>query len=152
MKSVCHTDPAKPAQSLIKGICYPEAFSFTSKATSWGCQHEQDTKNIYFKACKVKHVDFSVMDSGLVINSQWPYIGASPDGLINCTCCGKGALEIKCPFCHPETSLQVAATNDNKFCLKQLDGKLHLDHKHAYYYQVQTQLFVCDVEYADFCV
>ena len=27
-----------------------------------------------------------------------------------------------------------------------------LDEKHAYYYQIQTQLFVCDVEYADFCV
>ena len=45
-----------------------------------------------------------------------------------------------------------AATNDSKFCLKQLDGELRLDHRHAYYYQVQTQLFVCDVEYADFCV
>ena len=62
------------------------------------------------------------MDSGLVINSQWSYIGASSDRFINCTFCGKGALEIKCPF------------------------------KHAYYYQVQTQLFVCDVDYADFCV
>lgn len=87
-----------------------------------------------------------------LIVSGHTYIGASPDGLINCTYCGKGALEIKCPFCHRETSLQVAATNDNKFCLKQLDEKLRLDHKHAYYYQVQTQLFVCDVEYADFCV
>ena len=38
MKAVCHTNPANPSQSLIKGICYPEAFSFTSKATSWGLQ------------------------------------------------------------------------------------------------------------------
>jgi len=77
---------------------------------------------------------------------------ASPDGVINCTCCGKGVLEIKCPFCHRETSLEAAATNDSKFCLKQSNGELSLDHRHAYYYQVQTQLFVCDVEYADFCV
>ena len=37
MKAVCHTDPAKPFKSLTKGISYPEAFSFTIKATSWGC-------------------------------------------------------------------------------------------------------------------
>ena len=36
--------------------------------------------------------------------------------------------------------------------LKQSVKKLCLDQKHAYYYQIQTQLFVCDVEYADFCV
>ena len=34
MKSVCHSDPANPAQSLIKVICYPEAFKFVSAATS----------------------------------------------------------------------------------------------------------------------
>ena len=32
-----------------------------------------------------------------------------------------------------------------------LHGELHLDQNHAYY-QVQTQLFLCDVQYADFCV
>ena len=44
MKSVCHTDPAKPAQSLIKGICYPKAFSFTSKPTSWAVSMSKTLK------------------------------------------------------------------------------------------------------------
>ena len=30
--------------------------------------------------------------------------------------------------------------------------RLCIDKKHAYYYQVQTQMFVYDVEYADSCV
>ena len=42
------------------------------------------------------------------------------------------------------------AAEDKKFC--GLDGKLHLDHSHAYYYQVQTQLFIANVDYGDFCV
>ena len=151
MKAVCHTNAGKPAQSLIKGICYPEAFSFKSKATIWGCQHEQKARNFYFKTCNSQHESFSVKDSGLVINSEWPFIGASPDGIINCSCHGKGVLEIKCPFCHQESTIQSAAM-DKKFCLKQSGEKLCLDEKHAYYYQIQTQLFVCDVEYADFCV
>ena len=64
---------------------------------------------------------------------------------------GKDVLEIKCPFFHRESTIQSAAM-DKKFCLKESGDKLSLDKKHAYYYQVQTQLFVCDVEYADFCV
>ena len=31
------------------------------------------------------------------------------------------------------------------------DGQICLDHVHAYYYQVQTQLFVANVDYCDFC-
>ena len=34
MKSVCHTDPDQPSQSLIKQICYPESAMFCSKATT----------------------------------------------------------------------------------------------------------------------
>ena len=30
MKSVCHTDPAQPSQSLIKQICYPQSFTFSN--------------------------------------------------------------------------------------------------------------------------
>ena len=30
MKTICNTDCANPAQSLIKGICYPEAFKFST--------------------------------------------------------------------------------------------------------------------------
>ena len=152
MKTVCHTDSAKPSQSLIKGICYPEAFSFTRKATSWGCSHESEAREIYLKTSKSQHGDFSVAECGLFNNTEWPFVGASPDGIINCTCHGRGVLEIKCSFCHREASLQTAATEDKKFCLKVTDGKLHLDKSHAYYYQVQTQLFVCNVDYADFCV
>ena len=152
MKAVCHTNPSKPSQSLIKGICYPEAFSFTSKATNWGCKHEDKAREVYRSTMKSQHCDFTVTECGLFINTQWPFVGASPDGIINCTCHGKGVLEIKCPFCHREVSLQTAASEDKKFCLKKSNGNLHLDESHAYFYQVQTQLFVCDVDYADFCV
>ena len=36
--------------------------------------------------------------------------------------------------------------------VSEVDGQISLDHCHVYYYQVQTQIFVCDVEYCDFCV
>ena len=31
-------------------------------------------------------------------HTAYPFLGASPDGLVCCSCCGKGLLEIKCPY------------------------------------------------------
>jgi len=92
-------------------------------------------------------------DSGLVISPHWPFIGASPDGIVECNCCGRGVLEIKCPYSHRGEDLLSAVISDKQFCLIQNDdGSLQLDHGHAYYYQVQTQMFICDVDYCDFSV
>ncbi len=153
MKSVCHSDPASPAQSLIKAICYPEAFKFITAATSWGCKHEKSARDTYVNHMMAKHAGFEVNDSGLVINPTWSHIGASPNGLVKCNCCTPGVVEIKCPFCHTNDTISDSIAQDKKFCLdKNTDGTLTLKRSHAYFYQVQTQIFVCEVEYADFVV
>ena len=153
MKAVCHSDPTKPAQSLIKLICYPEAFRFVSKATSWGCKHEKSARDTYVSHMISKHDGFEVSDSGLVINPEWGHIGASPDGVVKCSCCTIGVLEIKCPFCHRSDTISEIVEQDKQFCLKKnADGTLSLDHSHTYFYQVQTQIFVCGVEYGDFVI
>jgi len=118
MKAVCCTNPGNP---LIKSICYPDVFSFTTAATKWGCKHEKVTREMYLSASKLNHSELSVTDSGLVINPKWPYIGASPDGIISCSCHGVGILEIKCPYCQ-------SASDNCSFCLKKVDEKLYLDH------------------------
>ena len=33
------------------------------------------------------------------ISMEYPYIGASPDGLISCKCCGEGVCKIKVILC-----------------------------------------------------
>ena len=88
----------------------------------------------------------------MFINPNWPFIGASPDGVIEYDCCSKGTVEIKCPYKHRAESIEQAAMNDTQFCLIQQGDSLHLDRSHTYYYQVQAQLFVCNVQYCDFCV
>ena len=151
MKAVCRTDYSLPSQSLIKSICYPDQFRFKTKATTWGCTHEKAARRRYVSKIKEKHLNFSLKDSGLVINPQWSFIGATPDGLVYCDCCGHGVTEIKCPYCHRSESISDSM-EDKKFCLKNENAEVHLDKRHAYYYQVQTQLFVCDVTYCDFVV
>ena len=68
------------------------------------------------------------------------------------TAVARGVMEIKCPYCHKSQSIEVS-TQDTKFCIqKNADGVLALEHSHANYYQMQTQLFVCNADYCDFCV
>ena len=123
------------------------------EATEWGYSHEKLARDLYKKTNGVEHQDFTAMENGFFINSEWPFIGASPDGIVECSCHGKGTFEIKCPYCHRGEDIVCATSNDKKFCLKKdVDGALFLDPDHAYYYQIQTQLLVCDVSYSDFCV
>ena len=152
MYDVCHTDPFSPSVSLIKSICYPSVFSsISSAAIDWGRKHEDPAKARYVHAMASEHHKFDVANSGLVINKSWPYLGASPDGMVSCDCCGAGVLEIKCPYVHRGETI-AAACEDGNFCLEMHNGNPRLKVGHPYYCQVQTQLFVCDVDYCDFCV
>ena len=47
---------------------------------------------------KITHPFFELQKSGLVLDTENPFIEASPDEIISCSCCGKGVVEVKCPF------------------------------------------------------
>ena len=85
---------------------------------------------------------------GFVINPKWPHLGASPDGVVSCTCHGKGVIELKCPYSHKDDTIKDAVTKDNASCLMEHDGKLKLRRDHTYYYQIH----ICGVSYCDFVV
>ncbi|KAL3890954.1 hypothetical protein ACJMK2_003223 [Sinanodonta woodiana] len=154
MKNVCNTDPTFPSQSLIKSICYPESYKFKSAATQWGCQHEKYAREIFFEKVKTAHENAKLEESGFFINPVVPFIGASPDGIFSCDCCGQATVEIKCPFCKRESTFDVAMSTDKKFYLQEETdkGQLTLDKNHSYYYQVQTQLGVTKLDLAYFVV
>ena len=147
MKSVCRTNVHKPAKSLIKGICYPDSVRFTTAATAWGCGHEKDALEEYQKRMETTHDGFKMETSGFVISDKFPFIGASPDSIVECNCCGKGTVEVKCPYC-----VRDKLVEEKVACLENVDGRTQLSRTHQYYYQVQTQIFVCNVDYSDFVV
>ena len=45
--------------------------------------------------CKFHNISIWILH----LNTQYPYIGASPDGFFTCECCGMGILEVKSPHC-----------------------------------------------------
>ena len=44
------------------------------------------------------HENFTVEITGLHVDVEKPFLGASPDGLTTCSCHGQGLVEIKCPY------------------------------------------------------
>ena len=55
---------------------------------------KKKAQELYVKIMSSRHENFQVRDSGLIISTQHPYLGASPDGIISCDCCGIGVNEI----------------------------------------------------------
>ena len=147
LKAAVHTDATQPSQSLIKKICYPESCTFTSEATEWGLKHEKTALEAYYSDMKKKHSNFKVEASGLVLHPDYPHLGASPDGVVRCDCCGLGVLEIKCPFSCRNKRFTEAIMTDPQFCLMNTST---LKTGHAYYYQVQTQIKLTSANYGDF--
>ena len=56
------------------------------------------------------HNNFFVIKSGLILHPSYPFFGATPDGIVNCLCCGTGVLEIKCFFRCKDESFEDAAS------------------------------------------
>ncbi|XP_050054237.1 uncharacterized protein LOC126549366 [Aphis gossypii] len=75
---------------------------------------------------------------GLIIDENFPYLAASPDGIVD----GDFIVEIKCPFGVKDTKTFLEAINSKKlsFCRLSNNGKMELKLDHNYYYQVQGQM------------
>ena len=150
--AVCRTNPAQPSQTLIKTICYPNLFKVNTKAVIHGCKHEADAIKAYEEEMKNSHVDFKLTQCGLVVNQEYPWIHATPDFLVSCSCCGLGCGEVKCPICVEQCDFDSYVLKKNA-CLEKVAGNFQLKRTHNYFFQVQQQLFTLpERKYNDFVV
>ena len=88
------------------------------------------------------HASFKCDLAGLVINPLYPFLGASPDGFTECDCCGKGLLEIKCPFSGKDLHPSALKGRPGSFLT---DGGLVTN-------QVQGRLAITNRQFCDFVV
>ena len=95
--AVCHTSITQPSRSLVDKITQRCSVPKVP-ALIWGLENENKAMKEYALLAKQHHRDFELKNTGLHINTKFPHLGATPDGLISCSCCGQGVLEIKCPF------------------------------------------------------
>lgn len=85
-KLVCRTSIDNPALSIVKKICYPADCAFHSKATSYGCRHEDMAYMQYTSRMEKDHINFKLSKSGFHVNNKCTGFGASPDGMAYCDC------------------------------------------------------------------
>jgi hypothetical protein len=135
--------------NLLNQICVSsDRQSNSIPAIKYGRSMEPEARQKYVQEAKKKHRNLQVHESGLCVVAHQVYVGASPDGLVRCDCCGEGVLEIKCPF-------SVAHTNPEKeppVYIVRENGSYRLRKTHPYYSQTMAQMGATNRKWCDFFV
>ena len=76
----------------------PPPLTSSAPVLKWGVDHDDLAQEEYIAVMKQQHEKFECNPAGLNINPKYPHLGALPDSLISCVCCGVGLLEIKCCY------------------------------------------------------
>ena len=92
--------------------------------------------------------DCIISECGLVLDETMPYIGASPDRLMSCSCCGKVCIEIKFPY-----SINYTEPKEQNLDYFYKDGDVvKLKQNHKYFTQCLIQMGVTKTKAAYFVV
>ena len=92
---------------------------------------------------KSSNINFQFQEPGLFISQTYPNLGASPDGVISCNCCGERILEIKCPWTSRERLISEYITKNikiEKTCKELLEGIVTLVEKSEITKKLQDDL------------
>jgi len=100
----------------------------------WGKEKENEAYNEFYAGALSQHQNCKLTKSALCVLKDKPYIGASPDGIMTCSCCGTTALEIKCPY--SIWDLCVSEAWEQTDFLEWRDGVIQLKRSHKYFFQV----------------
>ena len=86
-----------------------------------------------------------------MINPKWPWLGASPDGLIAQNGELLGGIEIKCPYSKRHMLVSESCEDKNFFMVNTELGPT-LKKSHYYYYQCQGVMNIVGLQWMDFVV
>ena len=84
--------------------------------------------NSFLNLYRETHLNVKFDECGLFLDKDNPCIGASPDGIVTCSCHGKSCLEVKCPLSITHTTPQDPKSN--LAYLSSIDGQLKLNKNH----------------------
>ena len=123
----------------------------SSDAIEWGKKREKVALSAYLKEMNNDGKKVSVSESGLLISEEYPFLGASPDGVVRQN--GEiGLVEIKCPYKHRQVTPYQASDDKTFCCVKDVNGNVTLKKNHKYFYQIQGQMAIKGCNWCDFVV
>lgn len=140
------------SDSLIEKVLGMSDNTFKgSIATEYGKENEENAFQQYnILLQKQNHINLKLAKRGLVLSAKSSYMGASPDGLRTCDCCGKVLMEIKCPY-----SARSKGPSEFSKALpyfKTQDDLVSINHNHPYFSQIQWTMGILEVDSCDFIV
>ena len=102
--------------------------------------------------------NFKCEPTGSILNAKYPHLGSSPDGRVECGCCGKGCLEIKC-LAKYKDGLPGPILADDPQCSSEIDSDIwFLSHDKNYpvddnfqLKNVSPVLYTSTRSYAHYC-
>lgn len=142
-------------------------------AIKWGKDKERNARNAFFKFMEPQHKNLKLHISGLQVPTNAPFVAASPDNLITCSCCEKCCVDYKCPYvlkdkgvqdgwrkvhflekCQQQEQEQQCQQQKQRQQEDQHPGQLQekqqirLKRQHKYYTQIQGQMAVTLCRYS----
>ena len=153
MKEVCHHRPTTSCVPFVKRKL--SCKSINTPAISYGKKHEKEAIASYVKYQNMNGKVVSVESCGLFVDHSMPWLAASPDAIVSDfsePVHKRGCLEVKCPYVCETQTIENACKMVKGFCLRNLEGQIQLSKSHSYYYEVQTQMRVANLQWADFVV
>lgn len=143
-------DPDVDMKPILEDILQYRVPSSELPALKYGRSME-DTAVKSFKTVMTElgHKDCVIEKCGLFISETHPFLGASPDRIVTCSCCGRQTLEVKCPL---NCSKSVPNENNVECLTVNDDGIVVLKKQHAYYTQIQGQMALAKCNNAHFFV
>nr|CAH7732897.1 unnamed protein product [Callosobruchus chinensis] len=132
---ICKVRDAASFQNIIESIT--SCADVQIPATTHGRNFEKHAIELYEKISNV-----TCSRSGLVIHRQYPYLAASPDGLVG----SDGIVEVKCPY-----NARNSDPHKYNFDFLNKNGE-SVRCVHNYYYQIQGILEVTDRTWCDLII
>ena len=87
---------------------------------------EIEAANTFIEIINGKHTDIKLSDFGLLADELLPYVSASPDKILLCSCCEKACVEIKRSYSINYTKPCYSNLEHLRIC----DGKAVLKKSH----------------------
>ena len=119
-------------------------------ALRYGRAMEEEAVNCFKQLFSETHKNVKIFECGLYLSNDAPYIGGSPDRIVECDCCRKSCLEVKCPFSVRHTT--PVDDSVNLPYLKKENGEHKLNQQHSYFTQCQVQMAVTEIPVSDFFI
>ncbi|KAL4709806.1 hypothetical protein ACJJTC_001260 [Scirpophaga incertulas] len=134
--TVCHLS-AQRQKSFAEQMLLPKSFS--SRATNHGIINEPIAIKLYMEEFGIE-----VKNCGLFLSYKYPFLGASPDGLVG----EETIIEVKCPYASRNQLINECTVP----YLCKINGELSLKQTCIYYYQIQGQLFVTEKKFCNLII